>query len=263
MIDEESANVLIEQGYLNTNLPALKAPHLQAGFAQFLAADAPYRKQYLQQQFKHGFDGYSYLGQEDSSNQGAEDLVETFVLSDQHSFGNFPKEFAAFFEEEWHFLQQEVKRIEAAIVQQFNNPSLASLQQALGLMISCNFYPAVPANTSPPNANRLTEHNDISLFTVFPFGTRKGLQVQQSDGEWVDVTQTDSIVVMSGFLLEYWSEGRYISTNHRVVSGNVGQQPRSSYSFFSLPHSKQEFMFENGQRLFTGKEYCNTYLDQF
>ena len=66
---------------------------LENAFKDFMSKSFNYRKIYCQQNYNYGFDGYSYLGMEESTNQYAADLLHSFVLSEFHTIHSFPKEF--------------------------------------------------------------------------------------------------------------------------------------------------------------------------
>lgn len=65
-----------------------------------------------------------------------------------------------------------------------------------------------------------------------------GLEVQTRDGEWLAVeTAQDSFVVNLGDLLAEWTDGRWVSTLHRVAvppAGAAGTR-RQSLVFFHNP----------------------------
>ncbi len=62
-------------------------------------------------------------------------------------------------------------------------------------------------------------HEDINLLTILPASNEPGLQVQQKNGEWLDVnSDANQIVVNIGDMLQEASGGYFPSTTHRVVT---------------------------------------------
>ncbi len=76
-------------------------------------------------------------------------------------------------------------------------------------------------------------HVDSGLLTILAVCGVKGLQAQDSDGNWLDVPLVeDSFVVNFGGLLERWTGGKIKATRHRVIGQN---QKRYSVPFFFEP----------------------------
>jgi hypothetical protein len=89
-----NVKVELKNGYFKSNL-CLKDRLIDTAYKEFISKDFTYKKTYLQKKYNYGFDGYSYLGQKDSSNQYAEDLLHSFVISEFSDPKTFPKEFDA------------------------------------------------------------------------------------------------------------------------------------------------------------------------
>ncbi len=79
-------------------------------------------------------------------------------------------------------------------------------------------------------------HKDPGVLTLLRLEEGStGLQVQRSDGSWLDVPPVpDAFVVNTGELLEAATDGYLVATNHRVVSPAAGSE-RISVPFFFNP----------------------------
>lgn len=265
MLNSNAVNLLIKNGFCITNIPKLNKQPLYDGFKSFLAKDSNYKKNFLQKKYGYAFDGYSFMGQTDSSNQGYADYVYTFVLSNFHQSNKFPKEFSGFFNTDWQKLLDLIKQIEKDVLTQIEYPELSKLyQEQFGHMISCNYYPPTrQLNLIKSNENRLTAHNDISLFTIFPFGLEEGLQFEDTASNWVHVPACDTILILTGYFLEYWTSGLIKGLNHRVSMPKNRNTERTSFAFFSLPKPNSAFHLLNKKRLHSSKDYFQKYLSQF
>ena len=81
-------------------------------------------------------------------------------------------------------------------------------------------------------------HTDYSAFTVIRGDDAPGLQARALDGTWIDVPAIPgSFVVNIGDLLMRWTNDRWISTPHRVVTlTDTDMSPRrQSIAFFHNP----------------------------
>jgi len=98
-------------------------------------------------------------------------------------------------------------------------------------------YPPLTGN-EPEGAIRAAAHEDINLLTVLPAATAKGLQVQHTNGEWLEVPCDPGwIVINAGDMLEECTGHYYPSTSHRVVNpvGEEAKKPRLSMPLFLHP----------------------------
>jgi isopenicillin N synthase-like dioxygenase len=108
--------------------------------------------------------------------------------------------------------------------------------------LGANFY---PAQERPPGPGQLRKgaHTDWGSLTILmqdptAASTASGLQVQHPDGTWLDVPPTEGeLVVNIGDLMAIWTNGRWVSTMHRVVNPGTGDRsPRLSLAFFHQPN---------------------------
>lgn len=82
------------------------------------------------------------------------------------------------------------------------------------------------------------EHTDTGLFTILPSPTGPGLQVLNTEGEWIDVvTPKNSFIVNAGDMLQNITNGEFTSGIHRVVGKQDGRE-RYAFTFFVHPRSE-------------------------
>ncbi|KXS21949.1 Clavaminate synthase-like protein, partial [Gonapodya prolifera JEL478] len=100
-----------------------------------------------------------------------------------------------------------------------------------------NKYPTVDLAANPECAGRLgvAHHQDEDILTVLWQDDTGGLQIQNYDGQWVDVPPVPGTMVIN--IGDYWetlTSGRYVSTSHRVLLNTSGKD-RISFPFFMMP----------------------------
>lgn len=106
-----------------------------------------------------------------------------------------------------------------------------------GLMRMLHYPPVDPA-ICPPGAVRSAAHEDLSMMTVIPRATSRGLQVKNLNDEWLDViVPENAAIINAGDTLNYITNGIIPSTTHRVINPKEGDYShRYSIPFFgSLP----------------------------
>lgn len=99
-------------------------------------------------------------------------------------------------------------------------------------------YPPRPEN-SPAGLYGSAPHTDFGALTLLVQDDVGGLQVRTPAGAWVDVPRLQgSFVVNVGDMLHRMSNGRLLSTPHRVI--NRSGRERYSCPFFFDPHVNTE-----------------------
>jgi len=78
-------------------------------------------------------------------------------------------------------------------------------------------------------------HSDFDCFTILWQDPSGGLQVLNRDGVWIDALPIDGTMLINvGDMLERWTNGRFVSTVHRVI--NRSGRERHSMVFFVAPN---------------------------
>lgn len=102
-------------------------------------------------------------------------------------------------------------------------------------------YP--PILDDPKEAVRASAHGDINLITLLMGAHGKGLQVQHSNGEWIDaMASKDELMINIGDMLSRHTNNLLKSTVHRVVNPDRELLKKSRYSipFFMHPVSEMK-----------------------
>ena len=251
-------------GIIATDVPALSPNRLPEQLRAFVERPWAYRKRYLQSVYRTAFDGYSFAGQTDSLNQGPDDALHSFVLSDFSPRAAFPEEFQRYLRDEWPAVTRAAREIEQGLLVQLGVEGLLEPYAAsYGHMMSANYYP--PAGRAQPEGGlRLTEHPDVSLLTLFPFGAEAGFEYQDAEGAWRALAPTDRMVAFAGELLEWVTAGRIQALNHRVApTGGETFGERFSYSLFSLPHPGTHITREASSEAISVEAYIEAHLSRW
>ena len=229
----------------------LSSDLLQSSFQEFLNKEDAYKLQFTQNNYSFGFDGYSFLGQPDSTNQYPDDPLHSFVLSTETPIELFPKEFHEFLSRGFPEILKTISHLEGGwITEHFSKTEHHIYQEQMGHMISCNYYPAGSKTHS-----LLSTHKDVSFITTFPFGNPPGLHTQK-DQTFCSFDDTEHIFGFPGFFAEKITLGTQEATAHKVETMD-NKQDRFSFAFFSLPKSGATGSWGNTNSYFS--EYLNLF----
>ncbi|GAA5919756.1 hypothetical protein JCM6882_003756 [Rhodosporidiobolus microsporus] len=102
-----------------------------------------------------------------------------------------------------------------------------------GVMSRILYYPPQPISDEVPLG--IAEHTDVELFTYLLQGDGvTALHVLSKDGEWIEAPPIPGTLVLNiADLLSRWTNGRFVSTCHRVV--NTTGKARYSIPVFFGP----------------------------
>jgi len=113
-----------------------------------------------------------------------------------------------------------------------------------------------PPQENPQRVDNIgvVPHTDSGAFTILWQDANGGLEVQTKTGEWVGAPPLeDSFVVNIGDILQYWSNGHYSSTPHRVI--NRYGVDRYSIPYFVNPGADAVISALDGSDSFTPFNY--------
>lgn len=257
-------SLCFEHGIIITDIPVLPAAPGVLCLRNYVERELAYRCRFLQKNYGYGFDGYSHYGQADSTHQAADDMLHSFVFSDFYPVARYPQEFQGFITQHWPALTRTLREIDLAILARLSVPgALSQYRQHMGHMMSANYYPppAELCNVAQGNT-RLSEHPDVSLLTVFPFGIDSDFEYQDEQGGWHRVPSSENMIAFPGFLLEWLSGGAIKALNHRVrLDGEINRE-RFSFAVFSLPYPATTLYREtrDGPQSISAQAYFSDYL---
>ena len=130
------------------------------------------------------------------------------------------------------------KCIPNSIADNFSMPLSNMVHDSPRNLLRVIHYPPLQGNEKPGMV-RAAAHGDINLLTVLVAGTQPGLQVQDVNGNWHDVScDPGTIAINTGDMLQMASNGYFPSTIHRVINpeGEIPNQSRLSMPLFLHPH---------------------------
>lgn len=95
-------------------------------------------------------------------------------------------------------------------------------------------YPPRPSD-APDDLFGSAPHTDYGFITLVASPQIGGLQVRHPEGRWIrPPVVAGGLVMNAGDMLHRWSNGRFLSTPHRVINNQPGE--RWSIPFFFDPH---------------------------
>ncbi len=121
-----------------------------------------------------------------------------------------------------------------------NNYFDDKVQNGNSILRPIHYFPIENPDEIPTDAVRAAEHEDINLITLLIGASADGLQVKNSEGNWIAAKPSaDQIVINVGDMLQRLTNNKLVSTTHRVVnpSKELMHLPRYSMPFFCHPKS--------------------------
>jgi len=101
-------------------------------------------------------------------------------------------------------------------------------------------YPAMPTAAGHSRAGAHSDYGSVTILRADP--DVGGLEVQAPGGDWLRVPSVgNGFIVNIGDLMAHWTNGRWVSTLHRVVALDGGPAPRrQSIAYFMNPNYDAE-----------------------
>ncbi|XP_054797465.1 protein SRG1-like [Prosopis cineraria] len=123
-----------------------------------------------------------------------------------------------------------------SVLMEMEEEGLKELHQVVKLGMSMNYYPPCP---KPDLVLGISPHSDGGTITILLQDDHiTALQIHRQ-GHWIPVKPLPgAFVVNVGDALEVWSNGRYKSVQHRVVTNE--SRARMSIVMFVTPHDEAE-----------------------
>ncbi|KAI4354532.1 hypothetical protein L6164_003385 [Bauhinia variegata] len=136
----------------------------------------------------------------------------------------------------------EVKRVgeellsSLSMIMGMQKHALLEVHKELVQVLRVNYYPPC---SSPDQVLGLSPHSDTSTISILMQDDDvSGLEIRHRGG-WVPVTPiSDALVVNVGDVIEMWSNGKYKSIEHKVVTNK--NKGRFSHASFLFPHDDVE-----------------------
>lgn len=204
--------------------------------------------------------GYFPFQSENAKDQAEKDLKEFYHYYDWHTLPTQAQE---------HTPRLRLELIELAskllgwieqetpqnIREHFSIPLHEFIKGSTQTLLRAIHYPPLSGDEQE-GAVRAAAHEDINLITLLPASSAPGLEVQDLDGHWHEVScDPGMIVINSGDMLKEASDGYYPSTSHRVInpSGELAKISRYSLPLFlharadvriSSRHTQQSYLRE-------------------
>jgi len=126
------------------------------------------------------------------------------------------------------------------IAKKYSMPLSNMIKDTPNTLLRVLHYPPLTGDEEP-GAIRAAAHEDINLLTILPAANEPGLQVQQQDGNWLDVpADFGNLIINIGDMLQEASGGYFPSTSHRVINptGKGSEKSRISLPLFLHPRSE-------------------------
>jgi isopenicillin N synthase-like dioxygenase len=154
-------------------------------------------------------------------------------------------------------LRWVAQQLPSDIVSRLSMPLESMIENSAQTMLRVLHYPPVESGIELPRA---AAHEDINLLTILPASDGPGLELQLSDGEWIEVVNRPSQVVVNiGDMLQETTEGFLRSTTHRVATPDEGQAASGRMSLPLFLHPRPEVTLSSR---YTAESYLGERLQE-
>ena len=220
------------------------------------------KKKYLFDSVKQ--DGFFPLGTENAKGAAISDIKEFYHF---YQWGRLPSDLSSNTEKLYkelvsltstllHWIQDETPE---HIKSLFSAPLPDMIIDSKTHLLRIIHYPPLDG-TEEPDAIRGAAHEDINLITLLVAGTEPGLQVQDINGNWHDVScDPGSLAINSGDMLQEISGGYFPSTTHRVVNPSNNIENKSRFSMPLFLHPRDDIILS---KRYTARKYLDERLKE-
>ena len=207
-------------------------------------------------------DGFFPYKTENAKGQSLKDLKEFFHI---YSWGRYPEElsnktldlYAQLLELTATLLgwiQVETPRDVSSL---FSMPLPDMVADSKTNLLRIIHYPPLDGKEED-GAVRGSAHEDINLITLLVAGTQPGLQVQDTNGNWHDIScDPGCLAINAGDMLQEASHGYFPSTTHQVINPDNQIDNKSRLSMPLFLHPRDEVVLS---KKYTAKEYLDERL---
>ena len=207
-------------------------------------------------------DGFFPFKTENAKGQSLKDLKEFFHI---YSWGRYPEElsnktldlYAQLLELTGTLLgwiQVETPRDVSSL---FSMPLPDMVTDSKTNLLRIIHYPPLDGKEED-GAVRGSAHEDINLITLLVAGTQPGLQVQDTNGNWHDIScDPGCLAINAGDMLQEASNGYFPSTTHQVINPDIQIDNKSRFSMPLFLHPRDEVVLS---KKYTAKEYLDERL---
>ena len=209
-------------------------------------------------------DGYFPFQTENAKGQALKDLKEFYHI---YLWGKYPKEISSatriLFDQLLDLTSTLLGWVQDEtpnnITSKFSMPLDRMIQDSKTNLLRIIHYPPLGGNEQKGEI-RGAAHEDINLITVLVSGTQPGLQVQDTDGSWHDVScDPGCLAINTGDMLQEASGGYYPSTTHQVINPSGGISNVSRYSMPLFLHPRDTIQLSDG---YTARQYLDERLTE-
>ena len=209
-------------------------------------------------------DGYFPFQTENAKGQSLKDLKEFYHI---YPWGKYPKEvsdttrilFDQLLELTSTLLEWIQDQTPIDIASKFSMPLNKMIEGSRTNLLRIIHYPPLNGNEQR-GAIRGAAHEDINLITVLVAGTQPGLQVQDTNGSWHDVScDPGCLAINTGDMLQEASGGYYPSTTHQIINPGGTISNVSRYSMPLFLHPRDDVQLSDG---YTAREYLDERLTE-
>ena len=207
-------------------------------------------------------DGFFPFKTENAKGQSLKDLKDFFHI---YSWGRYPEElsnktldlYAQLLELTGTLLgwiQVETPRDVSSL---FSMPLPDMVTDSKTNLLRIIHYPPLDGKEED-GAVRGSAHEDINLITLLVAGTQPGLQVQDTNGNWHDIScDPGCLAINAGDMLQEASHGYFPSTTHQVINPDNQIDNKSRFSMPLFLHPRDEVVLS---KKYTAKEYLDERL---